>query len=337
MRRALVALALLALGGCTGADFAPASLVTRPRIVGMIARIDADPGRASPLGREMLALEPVVVAPALDDGTLSTAWLACLAAPSRSGAPSCGAAPLGVSPPPVAGVVQPIAFALPELAATPLGAPSVLLTLASCDGGAVPRFAPDGSGESALPTCSGGAEDARAELTFFTLPTALALETANRHPSIADEAFTLAIADGAEATWDVEAPFPTGGCAALAPTASLPHVRVPAGEPPIVTLRWSGGPDDREPYTVTIEGTGETAMRREALQVSHFATNGAFERDFSAVEPDAADDAGGEIEWTPPALETIPAEGEIVRFWWVVRDRRGGMDVAARALCVLPG
>jgi hypothetical protein len=32
----------------------------------------------------------------------------------------------------------------------------------------------------------------------------------------------------------------------------------------------------------------------------------------------------------------VPAEGQVVRFTFVVRDMRGGVDWLGRSLCVLP-
>lgn len=330
--RKLVVL-LLALAACNASDFRPASLVYRPRIVGMISHVAADATRAAPLGGEQVELETIVVAPEGEEGTLSTAWLACLAAPTRTGVPSCGGAPLGTSGPPAPGVVQPIVLDLPEVAPSPLGAPSILLTVVSCDGGAVPDLSMLSMGSTTPPSCVGGEPDARAELTLFTMPVALAAATANHHPSIDDETFTIELEGGTAMAWN-DAPFPSGNCAALAASPELPRF-VATGEEESVILRWTSSGDDRERYSTFLAGTGEPVERREALQVSHYVTAGELPRQFSGIESMEPDTTGGEIAWTTPAPADVPEGGLVVRFFWVERDLRGGFDVAQRALCLV--
>jgi hypothetical protein len=75
-------------------------------------------------------------------------------------------------------------------------------------------------------------------------------------------------------------------------------------------------------------------MTREALQFSHYTTAGQTSRAFSAVEPTDPASEPETLDWAPPALDTIPAGGRLVRFTWVVRDLRGGFGRADRALCV---
>lgn len=332
-----LSLAQVPSSGCGPSDFRPPSLVDRPRIVGMITSVAADATRATPVGGERVTVTPVLVEPEGEEGTLSTLWLACLAAPTRSGLPSCGSMPLAFGGPAAPGVVSPIVIDLPPIPPSPFGAPSLLLTLASCDGGATPALPADAT-SATQPTCTGGAEDARAELTVFTMPVGLEAEGANHHPSIDDEEIALRIGMGEERVWEATAdPLPSGGCAALAETAALPRVTVTETDIPVVTLGWTSGPDDRETYEVFIEGASVAERRREALQISHFVTAGTFERQFSAVESGDPDDVRPEIEWTPPSRGDIDAAGEVVRFWWVARDLRGGMDVVARVLCVAPG
>jgi hypothetical protein len=244
--------------------------------------------------------------------------------------------PLAVSGLPAPNIVQPIAFTLPEIAPSPLGAPSVLVTIASCDAGAVPDLSGLGMGTAMLPTCMGGGEGARAELTVFSMPLATDLATANHHPSLDDEVFTLAIGGGEAAAWPAVGPFPAGPCAALAPTDALPRITT-SDPPPVLTLGWTSSDDDREAYTATIEGAGGTIPRRESLQFSHFASVGSFERAFSSVDEEDDDGATRDIEWTPPLPMDVPADGIVVRFWWVLRDLRGGTDVATRAICLVPG
>lgn len=64
----------------------------------------------------------------------------------------------------------------------------------------------------------------------------------------------------------------------------------------------------------------------EGLQLSHFATAGAYARTFSFVEPGA--DSSAHLEWQAPTAETA------AKHYVVVRDGRGGVSWATFGLCV---
>jgi hypothetical protein len=71
----------------------------------------------------------------------------------------------------------------------------------------------------------------------------------------------------------------------------------------------------------------------ETITLSHYTTAGDLERAFSAVDitlpaPQVT------VTWTAPA--NVPADGQLVRFHFVLRDGRGGTDWTTRALCVVP-
>jgi len=72
---------------------------------------------------------------------------------------------------------------------------------------------------------------------------------------------------------------------------------------------------------------------REELQLSHFSSDGRLDRPFSGL---AADSPESEVRVSWRAPRSAPPEGELVRFWFVVRDLRGGSDFTTRALCVVP-
>ena len=42
------------------------------------------------------------------------------------------------------------------------------------------------------------------------------------------------------------------------------------------------------------------------------------------------------IKWTMPARGAIADDGLLVRFWFVLRDGRGGSSYVQRAICVVP-
>ena len=73
--------------------------------------------------------------------------------------------------------------------------------------------------------------------------------------------------------------------------------------------------------------------KREEIRLSHFASLGELERPLSEVLPDDAE-VKTSLTWDPP--KTVAAEGELVRFWFVVRDLRGGSDFTERMLCLVP-
>jgi hypothetical protein len=68
--------------------------------------------------------------------------------------------------------------------------------------------------------------------------------------------------------------------------------------------------------------------------VTHVATAGLFSRLQTEVFDDDAPDP--EVIWRHPDADEVPEDGLTVRFWFVVRDGRGGMDWVERAVCVVP-
>ena len=90
--------------------------------------------------------------------------------------------------------------------------------------------------------------------------------------------------------------------------------------------------DDRETYTPA----GKTVAQLEDLQISNFTTAGKFESSYAAIfGTDTRPDADVTVKWEPPAARDVGGGGQVVVFHWVVRDLRGGLDVATRALCVV--
>ena len=125
---------------------------------------------------------------------------------------------------------------------------------------------------------------------------------------------------------------------------SLPEVQSDTEEH---TIRMRFDASDREPYRYEIELNGQPTIQtgRESLLVSHALSThgGEMERYFS--ELDGSDpDAQAEIsfDYTPPKQsdepeERIPDTGRRVRFYFTLRDQRGGVDFITRELCVVPG
>jgi hypothetical protein len=142
--------------------------------------------------------------------------------------------------------------------------------------------------------------------------------------------------------WDSSEPLPWDDCAS-APD-SLPKVRAETGD---YTVQLRLDASDREDYERTIEENGEpvTEMQREELIFSHAITTrgGGLSTYAQALERELDDaDAVLDFEYTPPRQHDegdeghIPESGRLVRFYFALRDQRGGTDFATRELCLLP-
>jgi hypothetical protein len=193
-----------------------------------------------------------------------------------------------------------LAFTMPPAEA--LGAaPKLVLAGVFCAGGA-PVLA------MGTPGCEGSAVP-----TVVALPVLLDRGPDTNHsPSLGAAAFTI---DGQ--------PWPAGdGCALTVPADPKEH-------PIAVTL---GG--QRETYQSTANAEGVVETKRETIQLSHFTTTGELERQISFLDDDK-DPSDVSVKWTPPAVGELPAGG-LVRFFFVARDLRGGLDWQTRSLCVNP-
>lgn len=133
--------------------------------------------------------------------------------------------------------------------------------------------------------------------------TTLHVGSDNRNPDFADDQLQF---DGN--TWGaVETP----SCTEAIPQVLLPGIALPLG----LTLR----DQDREPIA---EGGVETLM------LSSFVDDGVLDRQYSVQEPGPL--AAITLQWT----STYPAKKQLVHFVFVLRDGRGGMAFARRAVCV---
>jgi hypothetical protein len=172
-------------------------------------------------------------------------------------------------------------------------------------------FCAGGQPASMTGTCEGGGT-----ATVVTLP--LLLDRGgptNQSPSLAAAAITF----GGE-------PWP-----ASADCGTQPRVAADGQKHPIaVTLT-----GQREVYQSTANPEGVPASRRESLQLSHFATGGKLPRQLTFIEgKDDSDPATVSVEWTAPTAAEVPPAGLVVRFFFVARDLRGGLDWQTRSLCV---
>lgn len=110
--------------------------------------------------------------------------------------------------------------------------------------------------------------------------------------------------------------------------------------------------DANDPPAAGERAVSDLPPRWERLSLANYTTAGELDRLFSNFEaspgiveevppPDPPDAVilknPAFVDWSPPPASAIPAEGRVVDFVFVLRDRRGGMDVARRRLCILPG
>ncbi|UJR82518.1 hypothetical protein [Sandaracinus amylolyticus] len=315
--------ALLAAGGVIGASMSlacgpsldPPSVVDRTRIVAARVSVVGAPEIAQPAPGDAILIDWITIRPEEPEEIAAT-LVACAPLPGSTGTPACTPGSIVVLPP-RAPSVEPLRT---ELVVPSAAIGELLITGAVCVGGGAPALVD----ATEVPECEGGPEDERAELVVLNVP--LAIDTtrpANRHPSIADETWTLA----GEA-WDPPSVEP--GCA----DADVPHLA--ASDRADRTITITASDDDREPY-VALEGDPPTQVdRREVLQISHFATAGRFARTFSAVDDTTTQDPAISIDWALPEADEVPEGGLLVRFTAVVRDGRGGVDVSERVACVVP-
>lgn len=140
--------------------------------------------------------------------------------------------------------------------------------------------------------------------------------------------------------WDKSEPLPWEGCAD-APD-SLPKVRARSGQH---TVRVRFDASDREQYERVIEENGRIVVepRREELILSHaITTRGGSLRGYASALTRETPDSEAEIDitYTPPEArksgEQIDESGRLVRFYFALRDQRGGTDFTTRELCLLP-
>lgn len=165
--------------------------------------------------------------------------------------------------------------------------------------------------KGALASDSGCGERAR---VLFEL-TIAADGRENDNPTLADAPMTL---DGK--------PWPEATPGELAQGSCIPGASAPSiagGEQ--ATLRLVLDAMDRD---ATADSTG-LSPKHEALSVSHFSTRGRLSRALSIIEGDS-----NELEASVPWRAPTAAGGERVRFYFVVRDGRGGVDWSARTLCL---
>lgn len=121
-------------------------------------------------------------------------------------------------------------------------------------------------------------------------------------------------------------PWPEATAAELAEKSCTPTGSGPsAASGDELELRIDLAPSDRDP----IQDATDLTPPYEPLLLSSFATGGRLARPLSVIEGDAGS-LSVRLPWRAPS----DATGERVRFYFVIRDGRGGVDWSIRALCL---
>ena len=215
-----------------------------------------------------------------------------------------------------------VAFATPDAAT--LGTDQLPLMLGVvCANGAI-GFDPN----TALGTCTGAG--ASGTTVRFVVPVTPASKTPNHHPVFTNDVFEIG-----GAPWDTAtatAAAPGDACDA---TTGLPTW------PRRLTGKTRSSKRSGSSATATTARRSRPPARpcpssRTCRNISNFATAGKFESSYAAIfATDLRPDADVTVKWEPPAARTVGGGGEVVAFHFVVRDLRGGLDVASRSLCLV--
>jgi hypothetical protein len=276
-----------------------ASLIQETRVIGARVEVANDPQRGSPAPGESGNVRLFVAAP---DGApnVAYAFTLCGVTPTSAGFPACKTAPFATAlqTDPSTAPAQ-IDFQVPsdlDVNATPHAFVSGIVC-------------PDGQAETA-------ADGARCvtgpgNMIGFEFDLAGPGED-NGNPTLADDALTL---DGA----------PWAASDAAEQCDSLPQVA--AATTHGLAVRVQDGDFD------SLVQTNAEDPTRETLLLSQFSTSGKLAHTFVSLTPDTPALTSA-VRWDAPA--NADANGSVVHFYFVVRDSRGGEDLATRALCVEP-
>lgn len=313
MKMRLIALLFLFTAGCQK-ELTPGWLIGTPRVLGARVEIPDDPTRASPRPGEAFTVR-WHMAFAETDEPVSWALLACDLGESHTGTQICGNEPLGL-----AIQTEGITGAAPTL---DLVAPDEVVPLLVA-GVICVNGTPTLNSATLSASCEG--EGATETVVSYVVTMSDSRETDNHQPTFEGGAITLN-----DTGWDeqVENVF-VENCA----TEEDPAWPVITRGDGTQEIKVSFDDAQRETYEVMRGDPPQPTQVRESWQLSSFATSFDLERQYSYVEGDEAPVDRITLDWKPPKNEDIPAGGRFVRFYFVLRDGRGGEAWTTRALCV---
>ena len=287
------------LAGCDD-PLKSVSLIEETRVLGARVEVASDATRSSPRPGESATLRLFVAAPSAPSD-VSYALSVCAVSPVNSGFPSCAGAPFASTAQSEAGSNAPeLDFQVPadlDLTATPHGFASALV----CPNSAL------NEPKMGAASCTDGAGTA---VNFeFDLG---GPDDENHSPSITAGALTL---DGE--------PWLEPSALAACP-GELPSV--PGGSKHTLAITLQGGDFELLAQSTDIEPA------RETLLVSQFSDAGKLDHAYLSLSADSAA-SDRQVTWEAPASTGVAT---LIRFYFVVRDARGGEDFATRALCLSP-
>ena len=287
-------------------------LIEENRVLGARVEVDAEPERASPALGETATVRWLVADP-VERRPLSWAFSLCVAEAVSRGTPVCRSGPLAITESGAPRLAEPtFPFTLPDT--TELrDAPRIALLGVICAGGTAELGNPWDDTR-----CAGEG----AQKTYVNLDIRIAREgETNQNPSLVDLAVRF---DGQEWPASDSTVLEQTDCQDVA--GEVPRVEPGSGEH---LVRFEPAERDREPLVVS----HPLDPPLETLMFSHYATAGELERPYSVIDPE---DSVSPITVAWEAPDTAPAEGQLVRFYFVVRDLRGGADWTVRAASVQP-
>lgn len=313
--RSVFSIILLVAGllvGCDG-EFTPATLITEPRVIGARAVVEGDATLAWPSAGDSVSVVFDVAFPAAAQ-PLSWALVGCPLAPSAFGAERCGGEPLGLGF--ADGSVPQIDLMIP---ADVEDETSVLVTGVICFSGTPSTDLEVEPSEA----CVGGT----GQVVAFVLPVATA-DATNRHPEFSSE---LQLG-GSPWMYDAESDVSDRGCASIEAASLLSAATVLGGPEGSLLIEASISPTSLEMYEAKRGDPPMTVTETEQVLLANHSTAGTFEGRFAFFEDG---DLNNQFGWEPPE-EGVSADGQLVRFYFTLRDGRGGSALITRALCLVP-
>lgn len=289
--------AALAAFGCDD-PLKEESLIQEPRVLGARLEIVGDAGRASPAPGEMAHFSAFLAAP---DGAPSAgyAFSVCGVQPTNSGFPTCATPAFGsvLQADPVAGNPS-FDFTVPaDLDTTATPHGFVSGVVCPNDTAAV-----DSDGN---PSCASGPGEPIAFELDFAGP-----GEDNNNPQFTADSLTL---DGA--AWPA--------LEAAATCDALPQIAL--GSKHTFGVALTDGDFDVLTQTTKEDPT------RETILLSQFSTSGKLAHLFVSLTPQTLTSA---TSWDAPSK--VDPNGPVTHFYFVIRDSRGGEDLAERAVCTSP-
>ncbi|MEM7604821.1 MAG: hypothetical protein AAF411_05635 [Myxococcota bacterium] len=319
LARVLLALLTLGLVAC-GPSPDPTYLVTKSRILGVRYTAAGDPMRTNARPGETIAGEFILTSPVVAEQN-GWVFLFCTPAPTAFGFDFCEDEPFAFVGEATA-VDGPPRFEI-EI---PEDIPGDVLILGGvCMGGdAQIDIDPEGADEGDLNPC---VDQGVGQLISGVLTVVREDNDENRPPAISAIRF-----DGAD--WTAEPPVERTGCAG----GDLPTFRASDSTNYVIEVEAAEG--SREDFIDMRADQTEAAV--EDLPVAFYSTEMGLDGLFSVIDGDPGDEAFeatviANREFTPSEIESsVDATGLVVSFDIVMRDDRGGVDRARRAICIIP-